>query len=202
MAFLKAAVGHDQAPVIRGQGVCLRPPMVSDYPAWAELRALSREHLRPWEPEWASDELTRGGFRRRLRHHQREQREGLSYAFVILEQTGAPLIGGLTLSNVRRGVAQCATLGYWLGLPFVGRGFMTEAVRAALCFAFEVLRLHRVEAATMPANLPSIRVLERTGFAREGLAQGFLKINGAWEDHILFSRLPDGAAGAEGRSRC
>ena len=88
---------------------------MSDYAAWAELRAASREHLAAWEPLWPRDELTRGAFRRRLRHYAREQREDLGYAFFVLDDRTDLLFGGLTLSNVRRGVTQAASLGYWLG---------------------------------------------------------------------------------------
>jgi ribosomal-protein-alanine N-acetyltransferase len=99
----------------------------------------------------------------------------------------------LTLSNVRRGVTQAAVVGYWLGVPYVRRGYMTEAVRATAGFAFESLRLHRLEAATMPHNEASIRVLERNGFRREGYARRLLKINGMWEDHVLHALLHDDA---------
>jgi [ribosomal protein S5]-alanine N-acetyltransferase len=191
MAFLRSSIGQDGAMVVRGRGVWLRPAVMSDYPSWAELRARSREHLTPWEPVWQRDELTRSAFRRRVRHYQREAREDLGYAFLIFKDADDRLIGGLTLSNVRRGVTQAAVLGYWLGLPYVKSGYMTEAVRAVAGFAFEDLRLHRLEAATMPNNLASIRVLERNGFRREGIARGLLKINGAWEDHVLHALVAE-----------
>lgn len=196
MALL--SLGQENGPVVYGNGVWLRPPTMSDYPAWAELRALSREQLVPWEPAWPRDELTRSSFRRRLRHYQREQREDLGYAFVILEDRGDRILGGLTLSNVRRGVAQAATLGYWLGTPYTRQGRMSAAVGAIIRFAFQELKLHRLEAATMPANLGSIRVLERNGFEREGYARQFLKINGVWEDHLLFARVATDAVSATG----
>lgn len=186
MVFLRSTLGQDQGTAIRGQRVWLRPPAMSDYAAWAELRAMSREHLRPWEPAWARDELTRGAFRRRIRHYAREAREDLGYAFLIFDSADDRLVGGLTLSGVRRGVTQSASIGYWLGRPHVGRGRMTDAVRAAIPFAFSQLRLHRIEAASMPTNASSIRVLERTGFTREGFARSYLRIDGVWADHVLF----------------
>jgi [ribosomal protein S5]-alanine N-acetyltransferase len=187
MAFLRSSIGQESALVVRGRGLWLRPPAMSDYAAWAELRARSREHLTPWEPLWQRDELSRSAFRRRVRHYHREAREDLGYSFLVLRDADDELLGGLTLSNVRRGVTQAAVLGYWLGLPFVRRGYMTEAVAAVAAFAFEELRLHRLEAATMPTNAASIRVLERNGFKREGLAERLLKINGTWEDHVLHA---------------
>jgi [ribosomal protein S5]-alanine N-acetyltransferase len=194
MAFLRSSIGQDSALIVRGCGVWLRPAVMGDYAAWAELRARSREHLVPWEPIWQRDELTRSAFRRRVRHYQREAREDLGYSFLIFDDTDDELLGGLTLSNVRRGVTQAAVLGYWLGLPYVQRGYMTEAVRAVARFAFEELHLHRLEAATMPNNAASVRVLERNGFRREGIAQKLLKINGTWEDHVLHALVAENVA--------
>jgi ribosomal-protein-alanine N-acetyltransferase len=191
MAFLRSGLVGDLVPIVRGCGVWLRPPTTSDYAAWAELRARSREHLRPWEPQWAHDELSRSAFRRRIRCYQRDLREDLGYAFFIFAADADHLLGGLTLGNVRRGIAQAAALGYWLGVPYVGQGYMTEAVRALIPFAFDELKLHRLEAACLPHNHASIRVLERNGFQREGLARRYLKIDGRWQDHVLFAFLSD-----------
>lgn len=191
MVFLGARTPQDSVLDLRGRGLRLRAPALADYGAWAELRAASRAHLVPWEPAWVRDELSRQAFRKRLRHYQREQREDLGYAFLLFSEEGETLMGGLTLTNVRRGVTQSAALGYWLGAPFAGQGRMTDAVRVLLPYAFGALRLHRVEAASMLANTPSIRVLERCGFAREGVARRYIQVNGAWRDHILFARVSD-----------
>ena len=189
MAFLRAGTGSEHPSAIEGRGFRMRAPEMSDYGPWAELRTLSRQHLSPWEPLWTRDELTRSAYRRRLKHYQREAWEDQGYAFLIFGAGDDRLLGGLSLSNVRRGVTQAAALGYWIGQPYAGRGIMSEAVRAALPVFFGVLKLHRIEAATQPVNLPSIRVLERNAFAREGFARSYLKISGAWADHILFARL-------------
>lgn len=191
MAFLKTGLGTDYATQIRGDGVWLRAPQMGDYGPWAELRAASRGHLTGWEPQWARDELTRSAYRRRMRHYAREQRDDTGYAFFIFRAGDDALLGGLTISNVRRGVSQSAALGYWLGLPYVQRGHMTRAVRAAVSYAFSDLRLHRVEAACLPVNDASMRVLDHNGFTREGLARRYLKINGVWQDHVLFAKLID-----------
>lgn len=195
MAFLRTSFGGETGPIVRGRGVWLRPPQMSDYAQWAELRALSRDHLTPWEPNWPRDELSRGSFRRRLRHYQREMREDLGYAFLLLDDGDDRLLGGVTLSNVRRGVTQSASLGYWLGKPFAGKGRMTQGVAAVLGYAFASLRLHRVEAACMPDNAASIRVLERNRFEREGYARSYLYIAGAWRDHVLYARIADAIPG-------
>ena len=194
MAFLMTSLGSEPATLVRGNRVWLRSPQMADYASWAELRAMSREHLMPWEPQWTFDELTRSAYRRRLRHYQREQREDLGHAFFIFRSGDDALLGGVTLSNIRRGVSQSASLGYWLGAPFLRRGHMTDAVAAVLDFAFSEARLHRVEAACLPTNRGSVRVLEGNGFINEGLARRYLKINGIWQDHLLFARLNDDVA--------
>jgi ribosomal-protein-alanine N-acetyltransferase len=191
MAFLRSSPGPEQEPEIRGQWVYLRYPAMADYAPWAELRAVSRPYLTPWEPLWARDELARSGFRRRLRHYQRELRDDQGYAFFVFRAADDVLLGGVTLSNVRRGVAQAASLGYWMGAPYAGRGYMTDAVGAVLPFAFETLKLHRLEAACLPHNVASARVLEKVGFRREGLGRRYLKINGVWQDHDLYALLHD-----------
>ena len=186
MAFLRVSLTADIHPVVRGVDHVLRPPTLADYANWAELRARSRDHLTPWEPEWARDELSRTAFRRRLRVNQRDMREDLCYSFLVLRRHDEALLGALTLSNIRRGVSQSVSLGYWIGLPHAGGGHMTAAVALAQRYAFQELRLHRIEAACQPCNLASIRVLEKSGFEREGAARNYLRINGNWRDHVLF----------------
>jgi len=189
MALLRAASTSDFGPVIESERVMLRTPQMSDYPAWAELRASSREFLMPWEPLWASDELSRASFRRRVRHYLRDLREDIGYALFIYAAATGQLVGGLTLCNVRRGVTQSCTLGYWIGEKYAQQGYMTAAVRAVVPFVFDTLELHRLEAACLPTNTASIRLLEKSGFKREGLARRYLRINGVWQDHLLFALL-------------
>jgi ribosomal-protein-alanine N-acetyltransferase len=190
MAFSRSILPDVDAEV-RGRQVYLRQPAMGDYSAWAELRALSRQHLTVWEPLWTRDELSRSAFRRRLRQYQREMREDQGYAFLVFREGDATLVGGLTISNVRRGVAQSASVGYWMGLPHVRCGYMTDALRAVVPFAFGTLGLHRLEAACLPHNAPSARVLEKAGFRREGTARRYLKINDVWQDHDLYALLHD-----------
>ncbi len=189
MALLRAVSTSDFGPVIESDTVTLRTPQMSDYPEWAELRAQSREFLTPWEPLWASDELSRASFRRRVRHYLRDLREDVGYALFIFAAPQDKLVGGLTLCNVRRGVTQSCTLGYWIGAKYANQGHMTAAVRAVVPFVFDSLELHRLEAACIPSNTASIRLLEKTGFKREGLARRYLRINGVWQDHLLYALL-------------
>lgn len=197
MAFLRSGLVPDVPAHIAGRRVTLRQPVMSDYGPWAELRAESRAHLTPWEPDWPRDDLTRTAFKRRIRFYQREARNDQGYAYLIFENSADRLVGGIALTNVQRGITQSASVGYWLGRSAVGQGYMTAAVHALARHGFDTLRLHRIEAATQPANGPSIRVLERCGFRREGFARSYLKINGAWRDHILFGLLAEDVAGVQ-----
>ena len=173
--------------------VYLRPPRDSDWREWAELREVSRDFLEPWEPTWPKDALTRSAYRRRLRHYAEQWRNGSGYSFFVVRRSDAVLLGGLTLSNVRRGITQSGSLGYWIGELYARQGVMTEAVRAALCFCFDNLTLHRVEAACLPANIASRRLLDKCGFREEGYATKYLKIDGEWADHVLFAKLREEA---------
>ena len=191
MAFFRAVTFSNSVPALAGEGVVLRPPQMTDYAPWADLRETSRDFLTPWEPTWPADDLTRAAFRRRLKRYAEDQRTDQAYAFFLFRREDEELIGGLTLANIRRGVAQAGSLGYWMGAPFVRRGYMTAAVQALIPFAFSTLRLHRLEAACIPTNAASIRLLEKTGFSREGYAREYLCINGIWQDHLLYARLQD-----------
>ncbi len=174
---------------LSSERLVLRPPRLADYPAWASLRTESRGFLAPWEPLWPPDDLTRNAFRRRLQRYQREAREDQGHTFFLFLRENAQLVGGLTLANLRRGVTQTCSLGYWMGVRFAGRGLMTEAVRGIATHVFDDLHLHRLEAACLPTNAPSRKVLERCGFQLEGQARHYLKINGHWADHLLYALL-------------
>jgi ribosomal-protein-alanine N-acetyltransferase len=189
MAFFRTVGFAETSPSLDGEGVTLRLPQMHDFEDWAELRAASRDFLVPWEPTWPADDLTRGAFRRRLKRYAEDWRADQSYAFFVFRKQDNVLVGGLTLAGIRRGVAQAGSVGYWMGAPYVRCGHMTAAVRTVVPFAFGTLRLHRVEAACIPTNVPSIRLLERCGFAREGYARQYLCINGIWQDHLLFALL-------------
>ena len=182
-------IHSDPFLAVRGDGVLLRLPRNSDYRQWSDLRHHSRDFLQPWEPSWPEDDLTRAAYRRRLAVYTREIELGGAYPFFIFRPDDEALVGGVTLSNIRRGVAETATLGYWIGQPFVRRGYATAAVRAVCRFGFGRLGLHRIEAACLPSNDGSRGVLDNCGFEHEGLARAYLKINGTWRDHLLFGLI-------------
>jgi ribosomal-protein-alanine N-acetyltransferase len=180
-----------------GDGVVLRPPRASDYAAWSDLRRRSRAFLQPWEPAWPVDDLSRSAYRRRLMAYQRDMDLGAGYSFLVLRASDHELVGGITLSNIRCGVAQMGTVGYWIGEPYARSGHTLAAARAVCGFALGRMGLHRLEAACLPENEPSRRLLLKAGFELEGRASAYLKINGDWRDHLLFGMV----SGASVRER-
>lgn len=188
MALFRVMLGRRDSP-IRGGGVYLRFSEMRDYEEWAALREQSRAFLTPWEPLWPPDDLTRASFRYRIRRHAEEAARDEAYTFFLFRESDDAMIGGLSLGHVRRGVSQAATLGYWMGEPYAGKGYMTSAVRAVASYAFDRQGMHRVEAACLPNNEPSRRLLERVGFQKEGYARSYLNINGQWRGHLLFALL-------------
>ncbi len=191
MAFLRSVNPLDTGPVLRAGQVYLRAPQMSDFQEWAELRALSRIFLTPWEPTWPRDDLTKSSFRRRLKRYGRDMRDDLAYPFFLFATDSDNIVGGLTLSNVRRGVAQSCAIGYWIGEPYARNGHMTAALAAIIPYVFKTLQLHRLEAACLPFNEASVRLLKRSGFNEEGYARRYLRINGKWQDHLLFGLIAD-----------
>ena len=188
MPIRAAFPGLKPLAVIEGKSVRLRAPMAADYAQWSKLRGDSREFLTPWEPTWASDELTRAAFRRRLQRYKQAERAGTGMMFFVFDRRTDDLVGGCQLSNVRQGAAQsAASLGYWMGKPHAGKGLMTDAVVTLVRHAFDRMGFHRVEAACLPTNTASRRVLTKAGFTAEGTARKYLKINGDWQDHLLFA---------------
>ena len=169
----------------------LRPARFSDWKAWSELRAASKAFLTPFESTWPRDMLTRPAFARRVRRQAEEWEAGTAYHYLVLRAADGVLLGGINLTDVRRGNVQSGSLGYWIGASFARQGYMTEAMRAVLRYAFRDLGLHRIEAACLPDNAASRRLLEKFGFVQEGYARQFLRVNGMWRDHITFSLLQE-----------
>ena len=137
--------------------------------------------------------MSKGAFRRRLKLYQHDARLDMAYAFFVFRGEDESLLGGCTLSNVRRGVVQCCALGYWVGERYARQGYMSDAVQALIPFIFGTLGLHRIEAACLPENQPSRNLLAKAGFREEGRALRYLQINGDWRDHLLFALLEDEA---------
>lgn len=186
---LRTTLGRSKTlPYIEGKLVRLRAPIANDFVEWAALRGESRDYLTPWEPTWAPDELTRAAYRRRLRRYVQAERAGIGMMYFIFDRKTSELVGGCQLSNIRQGIAQsAASLGYWIGKKHANKGLMTDGVVTIVRHAFDRLGFHRIEAACLPTNTASRRVLTKAGFSAEGTARKYLRINGDWQDHLLFA---------------
>lgn len=167
----------------------LRLPRHTDYTQWSNLRRESRAFLSPWEPRWSNDHLTRRSFTNRVYWAARSAKSGSAMPLFLIRRSDDMLLGAITLDNIRRGPAQCATLGYWIGQPHARQGYMREALMAVCHYGFVTLDLSRLEAACLPENAASRGVLEQTGFKYEGVAQSYLQIDGRWRNHVLYANL-------------
>ncbi|NUH65931.1 GNAT family N-acetyltransferase [Sulfitobacter sp. S0837] len=174
---------------IETERLTLRPPIHADYRAWSALRRASNDYLRPWEPTWAEDHLTRKAFTNRVYWAQRSVSSGNAMPLFLIRRSDQNLVGAITLDNIRRGPAQSGTLGYWTGEPFARQGYMREAIEATVHQAFTRLDLSRIEAACLPENQASRGLLEKSGFKYEGVAQSYLQIDGRWRTHVLYAAL-------------
>lgn len=176
-------------PVLKGPSITLRTPVAEDFEQWAWLRRESQSFLVPWEPLWGEDELDRAGWRRRLSRNREDMAQGVATTFLIFDRQTRQLLGGISIGNIRHGVAESANIGYWMGERHAGKGIMVEAVKLVCRYGFSGLGLHRIEAACIPDNNRSVRVLEKAGFQREGLLRSYLRINGEWRDHLLYALI-------------
>ncbi|HUS53880.1 MAG TPA: GNAT family protein [Thermohalobaculum sp.] len=167
----------------------LRPPQARDFDQWASLRGESQAFLSPWEPVWSRDHLSSRAFRNRVAWAERAIRQGEAYPLFLFRRKDGRIVGGITLSNVRRQPAQAATLGYWVGEEYALQGYMTEAILVVRQHAFSSLDLSRLEAGCLESNIASRRLLERCGFKYEGVAEAYLQIDGKWRDHVLYASL-------------
>ena len=188
-AFLRPLSGPTHSARLYGPRVYLRAPRGGDWRVWSQVRTASREFLEPWEPTWPKGAVGRSAFRHRLRRQARESRDDSGYAFFVFGRDDDSLLGGVTLSNLQRGVAMSCSLGYWVGAQHTRQGFMSEAITSLLPFVFDTLGLHRLEAACLPSNIASQGLLRKLGFHEEGFARDYLRINGQWHDHLLFALL-------------
>lgn len=176
-----------------GERVVLRMGESEDWKSWHGLRDLSRDFLTPWEPSWEAHALEYDHYCGLLKRHSRDWHRGEGYAFHVFTRnegrSQGALLGEIAVTGIERGISQRGTIGYWIGMPHAGRGYMREAAGLVCAFAFEKLRLHRLEASCLPDNEPSARLLRSLGFEREGYARAYLKINGQWRDHLLWGLI-------------
>ncbi|WP_287931090.1 GNAT family N-acetyltransferase [Arthrobacter sp.] len=169
--------------------VSIRPLDPSDADALAVAYARNRTYLQPWEPIRPDSFYTAAGQHERLSASLAERTAGRSYFWAMFD--GSELLGCISLTDVVRGAFQNGHVGYWIASDFQGRGLATAAVAFVASFATE-MGLHRLQAATLGHNTGSRKVLGRNGFTEIGLAPEYIKINGAWQDHVLFQKVLHG----------
>jgi ribosomal-protein-alanine N-acetyltransferase len=174
---------------IETERMILRVPRHSDFRQWTALRTASENFLRPWEPAWASDHLSRRSFANRVYWAQRAISKGSGVPLFLIRRSDNALLGAITLDNIRRGPAQAGTVGYWIGAAVARQGLMQEALTGVVHYAFTALDLSRIESACLPENHASRGVLEKCGFKYEGVAQSYLQIDGRWRNHVLYANL-------------
>lgn len=182
-----------RAPVVRsldlaGWRVRLGTLVEADYDAWLAVRKRCESWLVPWEPRSkgappAPDDAA--SFAARCGMRERERQLGTGFGFGVFVE--GRFAGEITLSSIQRGPFQNGSIGYWIDNELAGSGLIPEAVVLVLEFAFETLRLHRIEVAIIPRNVSSRRVVEKLSLRNEGIALGYLEINGAWEDHVRYA---------------
>lgn len=180
--------------ILQSERLVLRPPRIEDQEAWSKLRHDSRAFLQRWEPRWPPDHLSRPAFKRRVRWAHSEATAQRAYAYLIIRREDEALVGGITLSNIRRAPSRSASLGYWVGEPFARQGYMSDAVERVANFAFETLDIVRLEAACLEENAASRALLKRCGFHEEGIVRGYLEVDGVVRDHVLYARLAQDSA--------
>lgn len=191
MSFLNAYSLKKNQFEITGQKVILRPPQYSDWKVWADERKKNKLYLQPWEPLWSINELERSSFVKRVRMFERLSHNDQAYSFLIFTSDNEDFIGEVNISNVQRGIIQSCTIGYWIAKDCEGKGMMSESLELVKEFIFNELKLHRIEAACLPHNMPSLKVLLKNGFIKEGTARKLLKINDKWQDHTVLSFILD-----------
>ena len=172
-----------------GRRLVLRPLLVDDYSQWNEVRTVNEDWLTRWEPQRVAGQpdvvQNRQAFSSRCAARQRERQLGTGYGFGIFVDN--MLAGEMNVSSIQRGPFQNAYVGYWIDQRHAGQEYTPEALVVAMKFAFEDLRLHRLQIAIIPRNRPSRRVVEKLGIRLEGMAERYLEINGNWEDHLRYA---------------
>ena len=186
------------APLVVTDRLLIRLPITHDYEAWVKLRRQSEKFLNQWEPEKNKEFYSKESFQTRVHWANKNFKlKKVLHLFLFLRSDGE-LIGGLTLDNIRYSPFNSGSLGYWLGEQHSNNGFMTEGLRAIFHYANRTLNVTRLEAATLPNNGASRRVLEKCEFKYEGVGQSYLQINGRWKNHVLYANINNHRRGSVG----
>ena len=176
-------------PLIVTERLEIRLPSMTDYEAWVKVRRNSEKFLHQWEPEKARGFYSKNSFQMRVRWARKNFKLNQVLHLFFFSKVNNDLVGGLTLDNIRYGPFDSASLGYWLGEEFANNVFKTEALKSIIHYANKTLKITRLEAATLPTNNASKRVLEKCDFKYEGVGQSYLQINGRWRNHVMYANV-------------
>jgi len=178
---------------LTGDEISLQPLRFRDYGRWNAVRAENRAWLSPWEatvpliyPEDEGDNrgLALPSYFEMVRNLNNEARNGRSFSFAIWK--GSNLIGQISLGGVIYGALRGGHIGYWIDRNYANKGYTSAAVVLLTNFAFNTLKLHRIEINLRPENAASRRVAEKAGYIFESNRPNYLHIDGNWRDHICF----------------
>lgn len=172
-------------PRLETPRLILRFPVATDVPAIVRYVTANREHHRSGGPARGSAYFTEPYWARAVTDIERDFREDRHCHFFLFGRDDGALVGRARFSDFVRGAFHACNLGYELSAAHEGQGLMTETLSTAIAFVFRELNMHRIQAAHMPANERSARVLARLGFTVEGRARAYLRVDGRWEDHVL-----------------
>ncbi len=193
MSVDRRAFNHPSLPPLNGlrlygKRVMMRPLVAPDFPGWSDVRLRNEGWLLPWEPSRIAGQgdptRDRDVFASRCSARDRDRQLGVAYAFGLFVDNA--IVGEVNLNNLVRGAQQTGTIGYWIDQARAGHSYVAEGVCVLMRFAFEELRLHRLEICIIPRNNNSRRVVEKLRLRDEGVALRFLEINGLWEDHVRY----------------
>lgn len=175
-------------PLVTSAGsVVLRAPRLRDGSAWSRTRLQDRHYLQQWEPTWLGRWQDRNSivvWPSQWSALRSLGRRGSALPFTITVDGG--FAGQLTVGNIVRGALRSGWVGYWVAERLAGGGVATAAVALTIDHCFGPVGLHRLEATVRPENAPSVRVLEKSGFRREGLFKRYLDVAGDWRDHYVY----------------
>ncbi|WP_460957070.1 GNAT family N-acetyltransferase [Parasphingorhabdus pacifica] len=175
----------------------LRPPRLRDATAWSAARLRDRVYLQRWEPTSAGDWRERNSLV--AWPAQWSALRGLArrgHALPLTITVDGEFAGQLTVGNIVRGALRSGWIGYWVAEGLAGRGVATASMALAVDHCFGPAGLHRLEATVRPENTPSVRVLEKSGFRREGLFERYLDVAGAWRDHYVYGLTVEDLGGS------
>ncbi len=174
------------SPCFTTDRLIIQPPAKNDYRDWSKTRQKNEKFLKPFEPKWPKDCLSKEFYYHRLARQAKDRNAGFGAYFFLKHRDTKKIIGGLNLNNIQMGAARHASLGYWLSQDMQGQGYMSEALGEITGHSFEMIGLRRLNAACLPDNERSIKMLLNLGFEEEGYAKNYFEINGRWQDHRLF----------------